>query len=716
MGSSSASPKAASPANKAADATRIARRPHVPQTAMHDAVRRLAGGAGGGGGTSVQRVLGPHLNELHGLIGNRAIARLMSRDAGRSDDARDDGGVPLRDDLRTRIEGLSGISMSDVRVHSDSRRPAALQAHAYTSGSHIHVAPGEERHLPHEAWHVVQQKQGRVQPMAGVRPAVNAPVNDDPSLEREADRMAARAASGGKADPAAAGLQVARPPRQDVIQGKWFRMSTRLDDEDEIEIAEIAAKAEAGEMFQAFWLVVQKSAELKDVFERLMALARRSSDMADAIDKILWETFDDPAKAYTAGEIVDLFDANPVIADSAGLLIQEDQDEIDALISDFGKLHIEAFRSDVDDGREEHYVYWGSDPTIDGPDVIVASNPKPLALVLAAKNWEGYPLNAALITQLEALRKTAKIALYTIGSNVKRGLKGSRTKANMDAFRLAMTAIAKVLRNLGGATHQATLLPPTDLSQSANTIEGTHVIARPLSINSATSGSKPRDGRLMDAIRKRAGPDSKHYMQMHLLNDLVYGPGELWNLTPGPRQSNIDMQADIEDPLKRAVLGKGLVINFDAEVDYNHDPTTASDTDIEHNPDKYRFQYIHFLADQLEYDKATQTWQSAAVQDVDVQKVDGAKLKWRYGSLEPLTPKPHIFDTKTTGKDLNAVGVQPAAAQRIVAFVNANPTWRPAPANKQKQLAAAVKKWDGESRVPNISSWKATAVYWSSGD
>ena len=43
-------------------------------------------------------------------------------------------------------------------------RPAQLQAHAFAQGADIHMAPGQEKHLPHEAWHVVQQKQGRVKP------------------------------------------------------------------------------------------------------------------------------------------------------------------------------------------------------------------------------------------------------------------------------------------------------------------------------------------------------------------------------------------------------------------------------------------------------------------------------------------------------------------------------------------------------------------------
>ncbi len=68
----------------------------------------------------------------------------------------------LPDALKTGIERLSGMSMDHVKVHYNSDKPAQLQAHAYAQGSDIFVAPGQEHHLPHEAWHVVQQRQGRV--------------------------------------------------------------------------------------------------------------------------------------------------------------------------------------------------------------------------------------------------------------------------------------------------------------------------------------------------------------------------------------------------------------------------------------------------------------------------------------------------------------------------------------------------------------------------
>ena len=97
-------------------------------------------------------------------------------------------GLPNR--LKSGIENLSGLSMDDVRVRYNSPKPAQLQALAYTQGTEIHVAPGQERHLAHEAWHVVQQKQGRVRT---TRQMKGKAINDSPALEREADKMGAKA-------------------------------------------------------------------------------------------------------------------------------------------------------------------------------------------------------------------------------------------------------------------------------------------------------------------------------------------------------------------------------------------------------------------------------------------------------------------------------------------------------------------------------------------
>ena len=97
----------------------------------------------------------------------------------------------LPDNLKSGIENLSGLEISDVKVNYNSSKPAQLNAHAFAQGTDIHLAPGQEKHLPHEAWHTVQQKQGRVQPTTQMKENVN--INDNESLENEATQMGKKA-------------------------------------------------------------------------------------------------------------------------------------------------------------------------------------------------------------------------------------------------------------------------------------------------------------------------------------------------------------------------------------------------------------------------------------------------------------------------------------------------------------------------------------------
>jgi hypothetical protein len=103
-------------------------------------------------------------------------------------------GMPLP--LKAGLEQLSGLDLSAVRVHYNSDKPAQLNALAFTQGHEIEVGPDQERYLPHEAWHVVQQAQGRVKPTMQMKDGV--PVNDDAGLEREADAMGTKAAEVGR--------------------------------------------------------------------------------------------------------------------------------------------------------------------------------------------------------------------------------------------------------------------------------------------------------------------------------------------------------------------------------------------------------------------------------------------------------------------------------------------------------------------------------------
>ncbi|WP_223829343.1 eCIS core domain-containing protein [Paenibacillus arenilitoris] len=142
-----------------------------------------------------QAVSAPHtlgsdsIMQLQRGAGNRALGQLINGPAERQPiQKKNETGMPDR--LKSGIESLSGLSLDDVKVHYGSDKPAKVQASAYAQGTDIYVGSGQEKHLPHEAWHVVQQKQGRVQPTGQLN---SLPVNDDPGLESEADRMGSRA-------------------------------------------------------------------------------------------------------------------------------------------------------------------------------------------------------------------------------------------------------------------------------------------------------------------------------------------------------------------------------------------------------------------------------------------------------------------------------------------------------------------------------------------
>lgn len=134
--------------------------------------------------------------------------------------------------LRQGIEALSGFDLGGVRVHHGSPMPAALGAQAYAQGHDIHLAPGQDHHLPHEAWHVVQQAQGRVAPT--MQMAGGWAVNQDRQLEQEADAMGARAAAwpaaaAGPSASLAARLPAALPAPA-VLQGKNLGQAKLADD------------------------------------------------------------------------------------------------------------------------------------------------------------------------------------------------------------------------------------------------------------------------------------------------------------------------------------------------------------------------------------------------------------------------------------------------------------------------------------------------------
>lgn len=123
------------------------------------------------------------VSHLAAAVGNAAALQMLNEPEPRANHT----GIP--DSMKQQFERSSGLAFDDVKVHYNSDKPSRLQALAYTQGSSVYLGPGQERHLPHELGHVVQQKQHRVKPTGNLQGMA---VNTSPALEQEADAIAAR--------------------------------------------------------------------------------------------------------------------------------------------------------------------------------------------------------------------------------------------------------------------------------------------------------------------------------------------------------------------------------------------------------------------------------------------------------------------------------------------------------------------------------------------
>lgn len=163
------------------------------------------------------------MRQMQSAMGNRAVMQWMQTNSGGDGDRSptasranaSGGGVRLPRPLQRRAEALSGMSLEHVRVHYNSSDPKEYDAAAYAQGSDIHLGPGEEKHLPHETWHVVQQAQGRVAPTLQMKGRA---VNDDEGLEREADIMGAKLVQASEEPAATSATQALPPARHSAVK------------------------------------------------------------------------------------------------------------------------------------------------------------------------------------------------------------------------------------------------------------------------------------------------------------------------------------------------------------------------------------------------------------------------------------------------------------------------------------------------------------------
>ena len=186
----------------------------------------------------------------------------------------------LPDKLKAGIETLSGLAMDDVNVHRNSSKPAQLRALAYTQGTDIHLGPGQERHLPHEAWHVVQQRQGRVRPTFETQGVT---VNDDASLEREADVMGQAALRQRHSEGPVAGQPPAAGPQRDAPSPVQTQVVQRINGGGEQELSKRKSPTRKGKKAARKPVSVSTAPEESDEIASIAA----SGDESDlALDEV----------------------------------------------------------------------------------------------------------------------------------------------------------------------------------------------------------------------------------------------------------------------------------------------------------------------------------------------------------------------------------------------------------------------------------------------
>lgn len=137
-----------------------------------------------------------------------------------------------------------------------------------------------------------------------------------------------------------------------------------------------------------------------------------------------------------------------------------------------------------------------------------------------------------------------------------------------------LDAIARLLRS--EAFGEDSVLPPSVINWTTATKAGGPVgesmVAEPLSLDSGGHrGSQPQasgSSRLWEKVNRR----KMNYVQGHLLNHHVHGPGKLENLVPITRSLNTQMEKDVESKIKNEVLGCKKVVKFEVRAVFGNHP------------------------------------------------------------------------------------------------------------------------------------------------
>ena len=152
----------------------------------------------------------------------------------------------LPEDVKKKMEASFQADFSEVNIYPESQSAKDVGALAYTQGENVHFSPGQfkpdtnsgQELIGHEITHVVQQRQGRVQPTSEV---AGMPLNDNNGLESEADSLGKKAA------------QFSLPDNQKTVESTSSTTATLQNKGDVVQLALPAALAALG---AAEWVAI----------------------------------------------------------------------------------------------------------------------------------------------------------------------------------------------------------------------------------------------------------------------------------------------------------------------------------------------------------------------------------------------------------------------------------------------------------------------------
>lgn len=216
-------------------------------------------------------------------------------------------------------------------------------------------------------------------------------------------------------------------------------------------------------------------------------------------------------------------------------------------------------------GNRKHKIYFkGKPPT---SKFVVSSSP--------AVNYTTY-LDKIEKHQITDAQKKAHSGGKKIGGSLDKHIKNrTMDKAESDKLVVDLNKFSALMKKMGTETS----VPASIIKYGPLTAEqgGTKAEATILSKNSGGSrGTTPRDNPpIWTAVKHRKSDENKRaYVQGHLLNHNVHGPGKRFNMTPITYKANSEHKVGIEKEIKSLVNDKNnpTVVYYKVTVEYKGHP------------------------------------------------------------------------------------------------------------------------------------------------